>query len=69
VCLVFDGGVHDPALAERIVPQAREIRQARFCTIGEVHQLCADFTARRIDSALANLAGGTASYTESGRPL
>jgi len=69
VCLVFDGGRHDPALAERIVPQAREIRQARFCTIGEVHQLCADFTARRIDSALANLEGGTATYTESGRPL
>ena len=69
VCLVFDGGTHDPAVAERIVPQAREIRGARFCTLGEVHQLCADFTARRIDSALANLAGGTATYTESGRPL
>ena len=69
VCLVFDGGTHDPTIAERIVPQAREIRQARFCTLGEVHQLCADFTARRIDSALANLAGGTATYTESGRPL
>jgi 8-oxo-dGTP pyrophosphatase MutT (NUDIX family) len=69
VCLVFDGGVHPPELAERIVPQAREIREARFCTVGEVHQLCADFTARRIDSALANLAGGAATYTESGRPL
>ncbi len=68
VCLVFDGGVHDPALAERIVPQAREIRSARFCTIAEVHQLCADFTARRIDSALANLAGARVPYTESGRP-
>jgi 8-oxo-dGTP pyrophosphatase MutT (NUDIX family) len=69
VCMVFDGGVHAPSLADRIVPQAREIREARFCTIGEVHQLCADFTARRIDSALANLADGGATYTESGRPL
>jgi ADP-ribose pyrophosphatase YjhB (NUDIX family) len=69
VCLVFDGGVHPAALADRIVPQAREIRAARFCAIGEVHQLCADFTARRIDSALANLASGAATYTESGRSL
>ena len=53
VCLVFDGGTHAAELAERIVPQAREIRSARFCTMAEVHQLCADFTARRIDSALA----------------
>ena len=69
VCLVFDGGSHDPDLAERIVPQAREIRGARFCTIAEVHHLCADFTARRIDSALAAVESGSAPYTESGRPL
>ena len=70
VCLVFDGGEHDPALAERIVPQAREIRQARFCTTTEVHHLCADFTARRIDSALSVLARGEGpAYTESGRPV
>ena len=68
VCLVFDGGVHDASIAERIVPQAREIRSARFCTLHEVHTLCADFTARRIDSALANLDSGGSSYTESGRP-
>ena len=68
VCLVFDGGTHDPALAERIVPQAREIRAARFCTLAEVHNLCADFTARRIDSALAAVEGGVPRYTESGRP-
>ena len=53
VCLVFDGGVHERRWST-IVPQAREIRQARFCTLAEVHQLCADFTARRIDSALAS---------------
>ena len=69
VCLVFDGGVHEPAVAETIVPQAREIRSAKFCTIAEVHHLCADFTARRIDSALAAVESGTARYTESGRPL
>ena len=69
VCLVFDGGVHDAAVQETIVAQAREIRSARFCTVAEVHTLCADFTARRIDTALANLAGGDAPYSESGRPL
>jgi 8-oxo-dGTP pyrophosphatase MutT (NUDIX family) len=69
VCLVFDGGVHDPAIVERIVPQAREIRQARFCTVHEIHTLCADFTARRIDSALTNIELGRATYTESGRPV
>jgi 8-oxo-dGTP pyrophosphatase MutT (NUDIX family) len=69
VCLVFDGGVHEPSVADAIVPQAREIRTARFCTIAEVHNLCADFTARRIDTALANLDGGRTPYTESGRPV
>jgi 8-oxo-dGTP pyrophosphatase MutT (NUDIX family) len=69
VCLVFDGGVHDAVLADEVVPQAREIVQAHFCTMTEVHHLCADFTARRIDSALASLAAGTGPvYTESGRP-
>jgi 8-oxo-dGTP pyrophosphatase MutT (NUDIX family) len=69
VCLVFDGGVHDASLTDAIVPQAREIRQARFCSTTEVHHLCADFTARRIDSALRSLADGAGPvYTESGRP-
>ncbi len=69
VCLVFDGGVHDAGVAETIVPQAREIRSAKFCTPVEVHHLCADYTARRIDSALAALDGRGPSYTESGRPV
>jgi RimJ/RimL family protein N-acetyltransferase/8-oxo-dGTP pyrophosphatase MutT (NUDIX family) len=69
VCLVFDGGVHDPAIAERIRKQAREIRDAEFATLDEVRERCADFTARRIESALGNLAGGAGpSYVESGRP-
>lgn len=67
VCLVFDGGVHDAAIADQIVKQAREIREARFCTLEEVRTHCADFTARRIEAALANLDGSGSAYTESGR--
>lgn len=68
ICLVFDGGVHDEAIADKIVRQKREIRSAKFCTIEEVHELCADFTARRIVSALINLSDSPgSSYTESGR--
>ena len=67
VCLVFDGGVHDAGLADGIVMQAREIRAAEFATVEQVRERCADFTARRIESALANLAaGGGATYVESG---
>jgi 8-oxo-dGTP pyrophosphatase MutT (NUDIX family) len=69
VCLVFDGGRHDATIAERIVPQRREIVTARFCTPAEVHTLCADFTARRIDSALANASAGRCTFSESGRPV
>ncbi|MDZ5623171.1 NUDIX hydrolase [Nocardioides bizhenqiangii] len=66
LCLVFDGGAHDASLVERIVPQAREIRSAEFCTLAEVDERAADFSARRIRAAVANLGGGPA-YTESGR--
>ena len=66
LCLVFDGGAHDATLVEQIVPQAREIRSATFCTVDEVDERAADFSARRIRAALANLGGGPA-YTESGR--
>jgi 8-oxo-dGTP pyrophosphatase MutT (NUDIX family) len=67
VCLVFDGGVHDETIVETIVRQQREIRAARFCTLQEAHELCADFTARRLVAAFRNLseAPGPA-YTESG---
>jgi 8-oxo-dGTP pyrophosphatase MutT (NUDIX family) len=68
VCLVFDGGVHEPGIVEQIVRQKREIKSAKFCTVEEVHELCADFTARRIVSALINLSDSPgAGYTESGR--
>lgn len=68
ICLVFDGGTHDASLTDSIVREAREIRTAEFCTPEQVRERCADFTARRIESALANLAtGGGPAYTESGR--
>jgi 8-oxo-dGTP pyrophosphatase MutT (NUDIX family) len=67
VCLVFDGGVHDEAIVETIVRQKREIRAARFCTVEEAHELCADFTARRLVAALRNLSDDPGpAYTESG---
>ncbi len=66
LCLVFDGGVHDPAITDTIVKQAREIRSAEFLTVEQARERCADFTARRLESALGNLGGGPA-YTESGR--
>jgi RimJ/RimL family protein N-acetyltransferase/8-oxo-dGTP pyrophosphatase MutT (NUDIX family) len=69
VCLVFDGGSHDSSIVERVHKQEREIRHAEFATAEQVRERCADFTARRIESALANLtAGGGPSYVESGGP-
>ncbi len=69
LCLVFDGGVHDPSLLDGVVVQPREIRAAEFCTLEEVRERCADFTARRVEAALAALDTGGSSYTESGRPV
>ena len=66
LCLVFDGGAHAPDLLAQVVKQAREIREAEFCTIAQVRDRAADFTTRRVEAALANLGGGP-SYTESGR--
>ena len=67
LCLVFDGGTHDPAVAEEIVKQEREIRAAAFCTMDEIWDRAADFTARRVEAALANLKAPGPAYTESGR--
>ena len=67
LCLVFDGGVHDSAIIDKVVVQPREIRAAEFCTLEQARERCADFTARRIESALANARGEGSSYTESGR--
>ena len=63
VCLVFDGGTHPASLLDTVVKQEREIRDARFCTLEEVDDLAADFTARRIRAAVT----GEGTYTESGR--
>ena len=67
LCLVFDGGLLDPAVLDGAVLQPREIASVQFCTLDEVRTHCADFTARRIDSALLALDGGGSTYTESGR--
>jgi 8-oxo-dGTP pyrophosphatase MutT (NUDIX family) len=67
LCLVFDGGVVAASLLDDAVLQAREIRSAQFCTLDEVRAQCADFTTRRIESALRTLEGGGTAYTESGR--
>ncbi|WP_395657720.1 NUDIX hydrolase [Nocardioides sp.] len=67
LCLVFDGGVHPTAVLDQVVRQTREIRSVDFCTPEQVVERCADFTARRIESALANLDGPGPAYTESGR--
>lgn len=67
VCLVFDGGIHEPAVIETMVYEAREIRSAEFCDLAQIEARAADFTARRIRAALASLRGQGPSYTESGR--
>lgn len=68
VCLVFDGGVHPPSLVETIVKQQREIRDARFVTLAEAEEHCADFTYRRLRAALRNVSDDPGTpYTESGR--
>jgi RimJ/RimL family protein N-acetyltransferase/8-oxo-dGTP pyrophosphatase MutT (NUDIX family) len=66
VCLVFDGGEHDAALLDGIEKEAREIRSAEFATLAQVRERCADFTARRIESALGNVGGAGPAYVESG---
>ena len=67
VCLVFDGGEHDPGILDSTELQPREIRAVEFATLEQVRERCADFTARRIESALANLAaGGGPAYVEGG---
>ena len=63
VCLVFDGGTHEQTVLADVVMQEREIRDVRFCTLEEVDELAADFTARRVRAAV----GGSQPYTESGR--
>jgi RimJ/RimL family protein N-acetyltransferase/ADP-ribose pyrophosphatase YjhB (NUDIX family) len=66
VCLVFDGGVHEAGLLDAMVLQAREIRGVEFATPEQVRERCADFTARRIELAVANATAGLSSYAESG---
>jgi 8-oxo-dGTP pyrophosphatase MutT (NUDIX family) len=67
LCLVFDGGVHDATLPDRMVREEREIRSVAFKTLDEVRELAADFTARRVESALARAHGTGSAFAESGR--
>lgn len=57
ICLVFDGGQHDPSIVESMVFEEREIRDAAFLTLDEIAERSADFTHRRVAATLANLAG------------
>jgi len=67
VCLVFDGGEHDADVLAGMALQTREIKHAEFATPEQVRERCADFTARRIASALAVADGGARpAYVESG---
>jgi 8-oxo-dGTP pyrophosphatase MutT (NUDIX family) len=63
--LVFDGGVHDPALTDAIVPEPREIMGASFCDEEQIRDHCAPQTARRALAVLGTTPG-TARYLESG---
>lgn len=67
VCLIWDGGVHEAAILDGVVKQAREIKDVRFCTLEEVRERATDFTARRVEAALGRVEGNGPAYTESGR--
>jgi 8-oxo-dGTP pyrophosphatase MutT (NUDIX family) len=67
ICLVFDGGEHSATLVDQVIPQAREIASVAFVHPDDLDEVCADFTARRIRSALARIDGNGPGYTESGR--
>lgn len=66
--MVFDGGVVDAQLVNRVNPQPREIRRAALCDRAEITARCADFTARRA-LALLDADVGMTRYLESGRPV
>ncbi|MEZ5193986.1 MAG: hypothetical protein R2734_16855 [Nocardioides sp.] len=67
----LDGGRRPASLTDTVVCQEREIRCADFCTLEQVRDRTADFTARRIEAALrvADDVPGAPIYTESGRPV
>lgn len=66
LCLVFDGGVHDPSILDAVVLEPREIVSAEFCTAEQVRERCRDFTARRIEQALAAVGGTGSEFLHSG---
>ncbi len=66
LCLVFDGGVHDPSILDGVALEPREIVSAELCTPAQVRERCRDFTARRIEQALAAAGGTGAEFLHSG---
>jgi 8-oxo-dGTP pyrophosphatase MutT (NUDIX family) len=69
ICLVFDGGVHSTDLLGGLMLQQREINAAEFCSLEQIREKAADFTARRIEAALMNLHSAHLGYSESGRAV
>ncbi len=69
MCLLFDGGMLDPGAPDRMTLATKEIRSVAFCTMDEVERRAADFTFRRIVTAMATLTNPApgAAYTQSGR--
>lgn len=66
LCLVFDGGVHEGSILDAVVLEPREIVSAEFCTAEQFRARCRDFTARRIEQALAAVGGDGAEFLHSG---
>ena len=67
LCLVFDGGEHDASIAGgRSCGRSARSAMRRSARSRRSRERCADFTARRVEAALANLAGRRPAYTESG---
>ncbi len=71
LCLVYDGGRHPADILVRARLEPREIRSVEFCDIDQLRARCRDFTARRVEAALAVATGAEergAAFLESGHP-
>jgi 8-oxo-dGTP pyrophosphatase MutT (NUDIX family) len=67
--LVFDGGVLDPGLRQRLRLPEGELRGWRFVAVEEAAELLAPGKMRRLRGALAARAAGAAGYAEGGLPV
>ncbi|QWC84826.1 NUDIX domain-containing protein [Nocardioidaceae bacterium] len=66
LCLVFDGGVHDVSVLDRVEEDGREIAGVAFLDAAEVAARCSPITAARVASALATARGEGVAYVEGG---